>query len=106
MSIKGNVCEYIMKRPGEVLWKSDIAHELEITGDQVLSGIQNSKQTNEDFRIGLSNVEHGQAWKYMPNSHNAPKKQRGSLFEEIGRSKDGDIILEDENNKLYRAKEL
>jgi hypothetical protein len=153
--IRGSVLRYFAQRPGETLFRDDIASDLGFTVKQVQSAVwgllNDNQQTKDDFVV----IQSSYAWQYVPNRKavkaNAdvkpaenghvtpalssvpaqaytpsaatttlpvssrvpsipkatPAAAGGRLFEEIGQTSSGDILVQEaETKKIYRATEL
>lgn len=101
-SYSSAVLEYFTKSPGEILYTSDITKNLNLTKDQVQSAISRFKNRKG---INFEVISAGHAYRYQPGP--AEEKKTGNrVFEEIGVTKKGDIIIQDSDGNLYRAEEL
>jgi hypothetical protein len=52
----------------------------------------------KDLLPGLEVVNPASAWRYMPNRNSGKR-----LFEEVGPTRDGSIIIQDERGNLLKA---
>lgn len=127
------VIRYLTDRPGQVVYRQDVATDVGVTADQVQSCVYNVIR-NSPIGANIEVVIGGNAWRYVPSSPNAtappingaPQPTPPSVtvpvnvgsrrsappvtpatsrvFEEIGESQDGTIIIqESETGALYRA---
>jgi hypothetical protein len=101
--IKPKLLEYLMKFPNQTQYVGDLAASLGVEDQNVrntMNGI-----IRENTLPGLEIIVKGRSWVYRPD----PKvgQSRGArVFEELAETKSGDIIIQDQDGRLYRAKEL
>lgn len=99
--IKPQVIEYFTKRPGETLYVTDLASALGVDKTQVQQCITNFKLKGE--MPDLETLVRGNSWVYKPN-HNKSNDKR--LFEELGVTKSGAIVIQDSDGNLWRAEPI
>lgn len=126
--IAEKLLRYITDRPGVVLHKNDIAAELGLTPKQVSDNVYRLRERSgigDDIQVCIRAA----SWRYIP-SRNAitptprrsnesacddpvptkrRRRRRGGkpmIFEEVGETHDGKVIVRDESNVLYRLEEL
>lgn len=100
------VWAYLTAHKDEQLWRDDIAAETGFTGEQVSQcvwGLITRK------KLPIKVLLRGQSWVYSPHEPETkvvaqPVEPR--LFDEIGATRDGTLIIQDVNGTLYRATEL
>lgn len=128
--IAEKLLRYITDRPGVVLHKNDIAAELGLTPKQVSDNMYRLRERSgigDDIQVCIRAA----SWRYMPSRNGvasvarstdkAPcddpsqartrrrRRRRGGkpmIFEEVGETHDGKVIVRDESNVLYRLEEL
>jgi hypothetical protein len=95
--------QYMSERPNEIVYLSKMAADLKIESRQARNAIYNLRNTKRGgWEKGLETIVGGDAWRW--NSDVASQaNSSGQLFEQVGVRKNGDILIEDENGKLYRA---
>lgn len=98
--------EYFMKRTGETVYLADICNELKLGQEQVKSGVLNLRNCNDHWKTALRVQATGRAWSYHPNSSSGAPTVSKRVFEEVGPTNTGDIVIQDDQGKLYRATEL
>lgn len=104
--VSAGAARYLMDRPGEAVWLQDIADYVGTQERPVQSAINNMRNTPGD-QVGeaLDVLVRGQCWRYMPD--NSPEAGTdNTLFEEVGRTKQGHLVLQDCEGNLYRAQAL
>lgn len=104
--IRAALMAYFAAHPGEVVYLPALAQALGESAERCQQGIANLVNPNRGTPdLPLQVVVRGQAWKHTPDG--APEAEPSRrLFEAIGASKDGSLILECEDGKFYRAVEL
>lgn len=103
VSIRPKLIKYFRERPGVQVYAEDITYDLGEDRKRIFAGINN--MITEKKLPGLQRVSKGGPFVYNGPGQvvNGDAKE---LFQLIGESKLGDMILEGEDGKLYRAKEL
>jgi biotin operon repressor len=105
----GPVFAYLEHRIGQAVHVDDVAADLGFTKQQVKSAVNNLRTTKG---IPIETLVAGYSWRYLPNSKPSEDSPgNGSnhtkrIFEEIGVTKTGLIILQDEDGNLFSAQEL
>lgn len=83
--------------PGLTLYRQDLAATLEVDSSAIPSAVQYCMKT-----MNIETIAAGQAWRHIPNHKNSD----ATLFELIGRSKSGVLILQDEEGRIFKAQEI
>ncbi len=100
------VLEELLKHPGEVIYIDDLAKNLGLLTQSVQNVTSQILQKRDDIEIEIR----GRAWRYNPNKKKedeTKKKETGKrLFEEIGLTKSGHIVIQDDHGAIYLANEL
>lgn len=99
--VAARVLQYLSERPGSTVWITELAGTLNIEQRQVAQAVYYLATTKSQ---PIETVMNGNAWTYAPNK--AQTKPSRPLFEQIGVTKDGVLVLEDESGTLYRATEM
>lgn len=88
--------------PGATFWVDDLMTDLGATRVQVQGSANYLIHNGHPIRV----VNKGTAWTYdeKPPAPEAPAEQL--MFEQIGTTRIGDLILQDQNSNLYRATAL
>ena len=95
--------EFLAKSPGSTHYVGDLANGFEVTEQQIRSCINSI--IRDEALPGLEVVIPQRSWVYRPSAE--PKHSNTKrVFEEIGQTRSGDLILQDQDGKVYRAKEL
>lgn len=96
--------EYLTKRPGEVLNTADIARDIKATESQVKGAVKTLLGHGHD----IESVSRGNAYIYrgLKQEIKTAKKSDKRIFEEIGQSKSGAIVIQDAEGNLYKAEEI
>jgi hypothetical protein len=96
-------------RPGKVLYADALAEELDTFRDTIQNGVNNLKRRPEWGEL-IEVVIRGQAWKYNgPAGEVKAGTGNGEAklcFEELGRTREGDLIIQSDDGRLFRATEL
>lgn len=107
--IRVALMEYFSKRPGEHAYLNDIAKTTGLTTEQVQHNINNLANDHRRGQIdfNVETVTRGQVWMYRPNQKkDEPARPTKRVFEELGKSKKGTIVIQDEEGNLFEATEL
>jgi hypothetical protein len=95
---------------GKVLYADDLANELDVYRDTVQAGVNNLRRKPE-WDAAIEIVVRGNAWRYKgpagevkANGH-APDGA-GLMFTSLASTREGDLILQCEDGRIFRAKEL
>lgn len=107
--IKPIVIEHFQKAPGIPQYVNDLAKALSSSEEKIQECIAGIIRTNS--LPGLTCEIRGRSWMYRPQATEAadpnPRKQLPArMFEEIGETRDGSVIIQDDAGKIYRAQEL
>lgn len=98
--LRSQVSEYLHRRPGEEVFVTDIAKDLGLTKKQVQNCVTNAMR--EGAWPDVEIVTRGNSWRFIPDNRN-DRKSNKRMFEEIGVTKDGSIVIQDTDGNLYRA---
>lgn len=107
-SIQPRVLRHLTEHEGQVIYRNDIGEDLGLTEVQVGSAVH-KLLTNPDTCGQIEVVIRGRAWRYRSNTQNGVvvRKIDPKLgYHEIAFNKSGNLILQDDNGKVYEAKEL
>lgn len=113
-SIRAALLTYLDRHVGQIVSLGDIVAATGLTPSQVqsnLSNIRNARtDTGFDMAASLSVVTAGQQWIWRPVP-SIPKPANATppgkrMFEEVGTTRDGAIILQCEQGKIFKAVEL
>lgn len=99
------VFEYIHSHQGQKVFVTDIAKATKLTAKQVQSAMY-SLHTRDGHNIEV--VLRGQCWIYRvePLEVEEPEVVKSTTFEYLAMTKSGDILLQDSNGVVYRAREV
>lgn len=100
--VKGKIATYFKDHPGVHVYAEELCSDLDETRGRVLSGIAHLIRL--DQFPGLIRIGKGGPWVYRPEG--MPATAAKPMFEQVAKTKAGDLILQDEVGNLYRAKEL
>jgi hypothetical protein len=106
--IRGKLVRFFHEHPGVQVYAHEIGAALNESPKRVMDGMTNLLQ---DGRMeGLIRVQNGGPYIYKGSQFASPVDAHVTgnkpLFEEIGKTKKGDIIIQDEHGNLYKAIEL
>lgn len=107
--IRAALMEYFSKRPGQHVFLTELVEATQRTRDQVQGNINNLQRDHklDKLNFNVETITRGQIWMYLPNKEKPVERQKGKrLFEELGVTKRGTYILEDDEGNLYEATEL
>lgn len=104
MSNVSKVMKYMSDRPGQTVYVESMVEDLEMEARKVQQTINNARNDHKDFGESVEIVVRGSAWCYVPNA--STKKSGKRMFEEVGVTRDGSVLLECEDGGFYRAVEL
>lgn len=107
------VLDYLIDNPGRVVCRQQIAEATALSAQQIRSAVQNLRvRSGENIEV----VIHGESWIWRPREVEeaatatpepaapvsaAPAQRR--VFEQIGTTRSGDLVIQDEDGSLYRA---
>jgi len=100
--IAHEVLRYITSRPGEILYLKDIAEAIEANPKSVQATINSLRANQPEVGNVIDVVVRGQAYRFKGYGLSGSSKS----YSEVGRTKKGYIILQDEEGNLYKAQEL
>lgn len=108
------VMEYLTKSPNVEVSVGDIAKDLNATEAQVKTAIYYIRHNPEWPVVRI--VVPGRVFMYVPNADKragltlnagpAPQSNGRRVFQEVGKTRDGDFVIECEDGMLYLAKVL
>lgn len=98
--IKAKLLEHFTKHPGQTLFLHDMSDEIGVMDGQVQASM--SYLIRQNFLPGLEVVTRGHSWTYKPNGAKGSRR----LFEELATAKNGDLVLQDSDGSLWRARPL
>lgn len=101
--LKADIMAYFDKKPGQTVYLKDIATDLKLTEVQVQSAI--SGIIREEM-MPLEVVMRGRAWCYRPQPGRNGAKPGNLVFEAIGKTREGDLVLQGEDSSLWKATQL
>lgn len=96
---KAQVMQYLESHPGKTLHLGDMAADLNLTNMQVstaISFIRRDGSLHEVEQVGKG------IYRYRPTNG----KPSSELYEKVGVTKTGALVIQDENGRLYKAEEL
>lgn len=105
------IMAYFTEHPNKTVTLDAISKGTKLRADQVRSAVSNIRtaHSNHEIDFPIEIVQRGQIWRYSPNGQVADvaaAKSNKAIYEELGMTKAGDLIIQDESGKLYRAQEL
>lgn len=95
MSIKSDLVQYLAERPGEIVFRKNIAGDLGLTDQQIT---QTMYGIVKEQPILVEVVTNGTSWRHIDST-----KTGNPMFEQIGVTKKGAKILQDEDGSVYLA---
>ena len=102
--------KYLVEHPGVELFRSEIVEATGLTEQQVRVGMSNLRSADKlGARDALETVISGQVWRWHPNKAKAEEtevKAGERLYREVGKTREGDSILQADDGSLWRATEL
>lgn len=117
--------DYLVSRPHVTVHCDELARELNVTEYQVQIGINNMRRGHLDIRPHIEIITQGRSWRYTPSSTlnvesvtttrdvgASPEStfdasdESPRLFEEVGTTADGDIIIRDDDGVLYHTTKM
>ena len=102
--------KYLTTHPGTELFRTEIATETGLTEAQVRTGMANLRRADKSGAAeALETVISGQVWRWHPNKAKAEEalaKPSERLYREVGKTREGDSILQADDGSLWRATEL
>lgn len=106
--------KYLTTHPGIELFRAEIAEATGLTEHQVRTNLANLRSGNKlGAHEALETVVAGQVWRWHPNKTTgtltpeaAPTAPSKRVFGEIGKTREGDLILQADDGSLWRAVEL
>lgn len=107
--IRATLMEYFAKRTGEYVYANDLMKATSLSLDQIQGNINNLIR---DDKLGKLNfpievITRGQIWVHRPAPAKVePVQHERRVFEELGWTKRGTLIIQDEKGTLFEATEL
>jgi hypothetical protein len=101
------ILEYLAAHPNQTVTQAELMKALDFNRDQVRQGLS----TIRSKKLPVVSMLAGGAWKYVPDNETVPQVQpppvkTNEVFEYLATANNGDMIIQDVDGKLYRAKEL
>lgn len=97
----GEVLRYLEKNVRLNVYAGDIASDLNLTEKQVKSAVYSLKERKgQPIEVVAQGV-----WRYDPSAKSV-SKTTSTLFELIGQTKQGKVVLQDEDGNLYVGEKL
>lgn len=118
ISVRPHVRELFERKPGQTIYMSDlkaaiVAATPGTTPREIREGgVQKAVGELQRQGFPVEIVERGRAWRYLPNKVDAPANGNGhagpskAIFQLIGEARDGRLVLECEDGRLFMAQEL
>lgn len=111
MTIIGDVTYHLSKNAGSHCHVSEMANEYHYSEKQIRQAISNKKNEDKEWASHLRTVINGSMWMWIknplpPTTPSPEKVVAKNIYEQIGATKNGDLILQDEDGNLFRATEL
>jgi len=101
--VRADVLKYIEGGAGEIVYLKDMLNDLGINrASTVQAAIKKLMETIPQIEVAIP----GRAWTWHQNGAIAQEDSGKRLFEEIGTSKTGALIIQDADGNLYRAEAL
>lgn len=109
-AVRAAVLTFFEKNPGMAIYVEDLVKDTGYTRTQIQASIYNLIKSG---LYDLTSEAHGQIWRYRGLKRESPryseenKRSNGRrLFEEVGSTKKGTIVIQDEKGNLFEANEL
>jgi hypothetical protein len=113
--VSAAVRQYFAERPGMEVPLSELKAYLKRDANkEVPSAVVHNSisylKNQQSFQI--ETIALGRIWRYRPAAVVAPPQNPDAvlchkrMFEELATTKNGDLLIQDENGKVYRAEEL
>lgn len=105
-NIRPQLMQYFEEHAEKTVYLSDIMDALgESLDRRVQQGVNNL--IHADVMTGvIERIVAGQAWVYRPNARYVNAKNDKRIFAEVGKTKDGGLILEADDETLWKATQL
>ena len=103
--LKEQVLRYLASKPGETIWRGDIAKDLGFTDQQVSTVIATVLREGREMSTHLVIIDKGRAWRWV-DKPSAPLDSTKRLFEEVATIPDGRILVKDTESKVYWLTEV
>jgi hypothetical protein len=105
--VRATLMEYFTKNVGQYVYINDLTKSTGLKVDQVQGNINNIIRDHKlgklDFPITI--ITRGQIWIYKPSDKRSSTTDK-RMFEELGKTKRGTLVLQDEQGNLFEATEL
>lgn len=103
-TVKSALIKYFDERPDQTLHLADIAQELELTEEQVRTGINNLRASEPIPYGNIRPIVRGRVWTYQTFDADKPEtRSTTDLMHTCYRSKHGWVLLEDHEGNLWKA---
>lgn len=104
--VQATLMQFFEERPGKTVYLETLARTLGEDPTAVQTGVRNLRR-REGWEKALEVVVRGKAWRYTPTEETAEQDSgTGRCFEQIGTTRDGDLILQSDDGGIFRATEL
>lgn len=103
-NISASIIDFLSKRRNQIVTVTEMMEELKLTKTQIQGNITHLQKRSN---VKITTCVAGQAW-MLTDGPVEKKPVSGSrrMFEEIGPSKAGFLVIQDTDGKLYKAEEL
>jgi hypothetical protein len=99
---RAGVFEYLLKHPGGTVFLGDLCRD---HPDATRASIQQVMRHAVQQGLAAPIVQ-GNSWRVLAPNANGTSLDTHALFEQIGRTKTGDPVLQSEDGTLYVAREV
>lgn len=105
--LQAKIMRYMEQRPGVNVYLDEMRHEFGVPEALVQTAVRNIRQ-RDYWREAVEVVVRGRVWMYRPNRKPVEDERKDTplCFEEVGQTRDGDLILQCEDGRIFRAREL
>lgn len=117
--IKDKVLKYLADHPGLVVWRDDMAKDLNLLPSSIAAAIGNMIREGKEASTHIVVVQSGRAWRWSEKPTTPPVPPRGGgngvastgaparkLYEELAVTKGGTILVQSEDGQVYRLADL
>ncbi len=102
-NISASILDFLAQRRNQVVTVTEMMHELKLDKRQIQGNITHIRKRTS---VTIETVIAGQAWMLKDGPQESAKSNGRMMFEEIGPSKAGVLVLQNTDGKLYKAEEL
>ena len=100
------VLDFLLSHRNQVVTVTQVVNATGLTERQVQYTVNNLRRTKGDY-FTIEPVLQGRSWALRDVPETPPPSSSGKrIFEEIGPAKDGSLVVQDGDGKLYKAIEL